>query len=162
MKTHWKKSFNPDYFGAYCMPEFGNIVLTISHVKEEKVKGADGKDSICLVTHFSDKGVKPLITNVTNSKAISKVANSVYIEDWSGVRIQIYTEMVKAFGEVVEGVRVRPFAPKAAEKEVITPTSAKWAKAVESVKSGKATKDVIKKHYEISEEHLKQLFDEGI
>jgi len=42
-----------------------------------------------------------------------KVAGSPYFEDWPGVKIQLYIEHgIKAFGDVVSAVRVRPRKPQ--------------------------------------------------
>lgn len=111
-KTHWKKFQNPDYIGAYAFDEGEEKVLTISHAQKEKYTGNGGKKDEGMVVHFQEKDVKPMICNSTNSKRIEKVAGSPYIEDWPGVRIQLYTEIVTAFGETGPAVRVREFAPK--------------------------------------------------
>jgi hypothetical protein len=110
--THWKRFRNPDYFGAYAMPTDGSeIVLTIKSAGQEIVKGTDGKKKDCLVIHFQEN-VKPMILNSTNSKSISKVAKSNYIEKWTGVKIQIYVAKINAFGEDTECLRIRQTAPQ--------------------------------------------------
>lgn len=115
MKTHWKKLTNPDYLGAYALEDGRDVVLTISHVREEQVIGTDGKKENCPVCYFAERGVKPMILNSTNMKTITKLFGTPYIEDWAGRKIQIGVEKVKAFGEVVEALRVRKFAPKEAQ-----------------------------------------------
>lgn len=110
MKTHWKKLTNPDYLGAYALEEGKDIVLTIGYVREEKVTGTDGKKDDCVVCHFSER-VKPMILNATNMKTITKLLGTPYIEDWAGHKIQIGTEKIKAFGDVVDALRVRKFLP---------------------------------------------------
>ena len=55
---------------------------------------------------------KPMILNSTNAKMIQKLLKTPYIEEWSGHRIQIGVEMVKAFGEIVDALRVRNFLPE--------------------------------------------------
>jgi hypothetical protein len=40
-------------------------------------------------------------------KIIAKVVDSPYIEDWIGKNIVIYSAKVKAFGEVVDALRVK-------------------------------------------------------
>ena len=110
-KTHWKKFQNPDYIGAYAFDEGEEKVLTIDYAQKEKYTGNGGKKDEGLVIHFKENE-KPLICNSTNSKRIAKVADSPYIEDWPGIRIQLYTEIVTAFGETGPAVRVRDFAPK--------------------------------------------------
>lgn len=64
--------------------------------------------------YFEEAGIKPMILNVARSKAIEKVAGSPELEDWPGVKIQLYIEHgIKAFGDIVNAVRVRPFKPRA-------------------------------------------------
>ena len=113
-KTHWRKLTNPNYLGAYSLEDGQDIVLTIAYVKQEEVTGSDGKKDECAVCHFKERDVKPMILNSTNMKAITKVVGSPYIDDWSGKQIQIGTEIVKAFGSVVDALRVRPNKPKQA------------------------------------------------
>ena len=109
--THWKKLTNPDYLGAYALDEGQELILTISYVREETVTGPDGKKEDCTVMHFAEK-VKPMILNVTNAKTITKIYNTPYIENWAGKKIQIYVAQVKAFGDLVDALRIRPFIPK--------------------------------------------------
>ena len=111
-KTHWKKLQNPDYLGAYALDEGTDLIATIKYVQNEKIVGPDGKKEECTVIHFSENGIKPMICNSTNAKTITKIYKTPYIEDWQGRKIQLYIANVKAFGEVVEALRVRPFVPK--------------------------------------------------
>jgi hypothetical protein len=121
--THWKKLRNPDYIGAYSMPTDGSeIILTIRNAKTEKVSASDGKKSDCLVIYFQEQNWKPMILNATNSKAIQKVAKTPYIEKWSGVKVQIYTAKVSAFGEQVDALRIRTVAPKVTDQPAPMPT----------------------------------------
>lgn len=113
MPTHWKKLNNPDYLGAYAFDPGEEKVGTIAYVRQESVMGADGKKEECTVAHFTEKELKPLILNVTNCKAITKLYKSPYIEDWAGKAIVMRVQNVKAFGEVVEAVRIKPEIPKA-------------------------------------------------
>ena len=114
-KTHWKKLNNPDFLGAYALEPGEDLVLTIDRVKEEQFTGTGGKKDEGIVVHFKETGVKPMICNATNAKAITKVAGSPYIEDWSNTKIAFYAAEVSAFGETVDALRVRPFAPKVEE-----------------------------------------------
>lgn len=72
------------------------------------VIGADGKKEECVVCHWLEKE-KPMILNATNLKMITKLSGSPYIEDWNGMKVKIGTEKVRAFGEVVEALRVRNY-----------------------------------------------------
>lgn len=110
--THWKKLSNPNYLGAYSIEDGKDLILTISAVRQEEVIGTDGKKEECIVCYFSDSP-KPMILNSTNAKMIQKLLNTPYIEQWAGHKVQIGVEKVKAFGDVVEALRVRKFPPKA-------------------------------------------------
>lgn len=111
IKTHWRKLTNPDYLGAYSLENGQDMILTIAAVKEEAVTGTEGKTSNCVVCYFAEFGVKPMILNHTNLKTITKLYNTPYVEDWKGKRIQIYSKRVKAFGEIVDALRIRDFIP---------------------------------------------------
>jgi hypothetical protein len=58
-----------------------------------------------------------MILNATNNKTIAKLFKTPYIEEWSGRKIQIYIEKVKAFGEIWDALRIRPYLP--VEKELV-------------------------------------------
>ena len=63
-----------------------------------------------------------MILNVARSKNIEKVAGSGYFEDWPGVAVQLYIEHgIKAFGEVVSAVRVRPHKPRVQQRPPVPP-----------------------------------------
>ncbi|MFV0518411.1 MAG: hypothetical protein ACK5MV_13540 [Aminipila sp.] len=110
-KNHWKKFNNPDYLGAYALTVGEDLILTIKKAGKETFTGTSGKKEEGLLIHFVEN-VKPMICNATNSKSITKVAGSPYIEDWQGVRIALYSQEISAFGETVDALRVRTFAPK--------------------------------------------------
>ena len=108
--THWKKLMNPEYLGSYALEQGQDLIVTIKSVGNEEVVGTDGKKEICSVVHFFEN-VKPMILNATNNKTIAKLFKTPYIEQWSGRKIQIYTEKVRAFGEIWDALRIRPFLP---------------------------------------------------
>lgn len=151
MKTHWKKLHNPDFLGAYAFQPGQEIIATIKGAKVEKVTGSGGKSEDCMVVRFNEPNIKPLICNITNSKAISKVAGSEYIEDWQGVAISLFVTTVDAFGDTVQAVRVRSKAPKLTKPE-LTPDHEKWSGAVANLHSGAVTIDAIKMHYNLTKE----------
>lgn len=111
-KTHWKKLNNPDYLGAYALKPGEDLIVTIKSGREETYVGNAGKKETGLLLYFEEKGIKPMICNATNSKSITKVVGSPYIEDWIGKKIQLYAAIVDAFGDTVEALRVRNFPPK--------------------------------------------------
>lgn len=110
-KTHWKKLTHPDYLGAYALNPGEDRTLTIKSVASEMVTGTDGKKEECIVARFTENE-KPMILNKTNMKTIQKLYKTPYIEDWAGKKITIYIEKVKAFGEVVEALRIREQIPR--------------------------------------------------
>ena len=112
--THWKKLINPDYLGAYSLEPGQDMVLTIRQVKKEMITGTDGKKEECIVCYWQEEQ-KPMILNVTNCKMIAKLLKTPYIERWSGHLIQIGAELVSAFGEKVEALRVRKALPEEAK-----------------------------------------------
>ena len=103
--THWKKLTNPDYIGAYDFLPNEERIVTIKDVRREMVTGTEGKKEECTVVHFTEG--KPMILNATNSKSITKLAESPYIEQWVGHSFKIYVTKVKAFGEVHDALRIR-------------------------------------------------------
>ncbi len=110
-QTHWKSMTNPNYLGVYSLPEGRDIILTIKSVGQELVMGADGSKEECVVMHFLEP-VKPFICNKTNLKQITKLLKTPYVEQWYGHKIQIGNEKVKAFGDVVDALRVRSKLPQ--------------------------------------------------
>ncbi len=123
MKTHWKKVVSdPNFIGEGDFQEREEKVLTIDRVNAcETVTTAEGKSKKAVV-HWKETGVKPMILNVARSKSIEKVAGSGYFEDWPGTAVQLYIEHgIKAFGEVVSAVRVRPYKPRIQNQPPIPP-----------------------------------------
>jgi hypothetical protein len=130
---------NPDYLGGYALAPGQDLIATIKSVGNEEVTGTDGKKEICSVIHFEEKDIKPMILNATNNKTIAKLFKTPYIEQWCGRKIQIYTEKVKAFGEVWDALRIRPFLP--VEKTLVC---ADCGSMIEGF--GKTSAEVVAKH----------------
>lgn len=86
-----------------------------------------------------------MILNRTNCKTIAKIYQTNFIEEWSGKKIQIYAELVDAFGEQVEALRVRPFAPNLQLPTLIlgTPT---YDKCLEHIQKGGKVEEISKKY----------------
>lgn len=115
--THYKMLMDTNYLGAYSLEDGRDIILTIREVRKEAVVGADGKKEDCIVCYWKEQE-KPMILNATNCKAITKLVGSPYIEKWAGHRIQIGSERVRAFGDVVDALRVRTFKPTETKQAV--------------------------------------------
>lgn len=159
--THWKQMHNPDYIGAYALQPGEEPCYTIAHVRMEQVTGSDGKKEECSVMHFREKGVKPMILNVTNSKTLARMYGTPYIEEWAGRRVQLYATMVSAFGAEVEALRIRPKEP-VLQKELpeLTPVHEKWDGALKSLAEGTNDVDGIKKYFRLSAENEQLLLDQ--
>lgn len=109
--THWKKLTHPDYLGAYALEPGKDMIVTIKSCAIEIVSGTDGKKQECMVIHFMENGVKPMICNKTNAKTITKIHKTPYIEQWAGKQIQLYASAVSAFGTQTEALRIREMVP---------------------------------------------------
>jgi len=149
-KTHWKKLTNPNYLGAYSIDEGTELIVTIDKVIRESVNGADGKKEDCTVAYLV--GQKPMILNTTNAKAITKAHGTPYIEEWSGKAITIFVQRVKAFGDTVDALRIKPIKPVIKLPE-LTPDSDKWEGAKNALAKGNVKIDAIKKKYSLSPEN---------
>lgn len=110
-KTHWKKMVNLDYLGTYALEDGKDLTVAIDYVRRENVTGNNGRSEQCMVAHFSGD-IKPMILNRTNAKTITKVLGSPYIEDWAGKSITLYADTTRFGGDIVECLRVRPYAPQ--------------------------------------------------
>jgi len=108
--THWKQNFNYTYTGAYELAPNEERTLTISSTSREEVQGSDGKKEMCFVARFAGSS-KPMILNKTNCKTLEKLYGP-YVEAWIGKRVIIKAEKVKAFGDVVEALRIKKTVPQ--------------------------------------------------
>jgi hypothetical protein len=152
-KTHFKKLMNPNYLGSWDVPEGQEIEVVILRVEKELVTGAGGEKEECVVATLKEH--KPFILNATNCKAIKKIFDSPYIEDWQNKSVRVRVEKVKAFGEIHDALRV--VNKKVAQKPELTPEHEKWNGAVEALKNGKCNIDLIKKNFRLSDENSKKL-----
>ena len=143
--THWKTLTNPDYIGAYSLQPGEEKTVEIISVGKEMVKGADGKSQECTVAKL--KNEKPFILNKTNCKTLTKIYGSPYIEHWAGKKIIIHAQQVKAFGDVVDALRIKPMAPILPE---LNPDSPKWPGAVSALMENKVTIAQIESSYRLT------------
>lgn len=150
-KTHWKQLQNPNYLGAYSLPNGEDMPVQIEKVIKEQVKSEGGKSDECTVAYM--KNQKPMILNVTNCKMITKIVGSPYIENWIGVKITLYVSKTKLKGEDVECLRIREVLPVKGKAE-LTPKHIKWIGAKKAIKEGTYTIDKLQSQFEISKENL--------
>ena len=109
-ETHWKQNFNYKYTGAYELKQGEERTVTINRTCNEEVMNTNGKKELCFVAYFKDHP-KPMVMNKTNCKTIEKMYGPI-IEQWPGKRITIVSKKVKAFGEMVDALRVKHQIPK--------------------------------------------------
>ena len=150
--THWRKLHNPEFFGSYLFQENEDIVVKITKVDRKIIKNSDGKDEEHTIVSLENQ--KPWIMNVTNAKMISKVIGSPMVEHWIGKSVKLYVKKIRAFGESVDAVRVRPTAPALPE---LSPTSPNWEKAKKAIADKKTTVAKIKEKYTLSVNNEKLL-----
>jgi hypothetical protein len=151
--THYKKLMNPNYLGSWDVPEGKEMPITIIRVDKELVTGPGGEKEECVVAKLKDQ--KPMILNATNCKAIKKVFDSPYIEDWQNKTVIVRVEKVKAFGEMWDALRI--VTKKIDQREVLSPSSPRWAGAIEALINGKCDIAYIKKNFRISAKDIKEL-----
>jgi hypothetical protein len=154
-KTHWRKAHNPNYLGSWDFQPGEIRQVTIKEIKTESVKNIDGKSEDCQVCYFVEN-YKPLILNSTNSRAIERLAKTPYIEDWKGTKLNLEIQKVKAFGDIVDAIRISKKAATITLPE-LTPQHPKWSEAIKAVKSGRYPIDMIRLSYLISDENYKLL-----
>jgi hypothetical protein len=160
MKTHYRKAFNSPYLSSADIVE--PTVLTVAYVALEIDQTKKTKD-LFNTAYFVEKEIrqgeklKPMILNASNSKTLSTIAGSAFIDDWTNIRITIYVDQNVRFGkETVEGLRISPHVP---EKKYLTPDSKGWANAkVAYLRDGNL--DKVLEKVSISEEHQAQLIAE--
>ena len=149
--THWKLLINPDYFGAYALPNGDDLTVTIDHVQLETITVQGGKKEEHMIAHLV--GVKPLILNRTNSKSINKLYGP-YIEHWAGKQITLHASTTKMAGEIVECVRIRPTVEKPAPSPL---SAARFPKALQAVKDGTFSADDLRMKFALTAEQDAEL-----
>jgi hypothetical protein len=147
--THWKKLQNPLYLGSYDFQPGEERIVTVKDVKREMVKGQEGTEEHTIV-HFTE-GYKPMIMNATNSKMLTNLSGSPYVEKWIGTSFKLVVIKIKAFGEFIDALRIK------SEKVVktlpeLTLDSPNFIKVKDAITSGKATIEQVESKYKLSKE----------
>jgi len=150
-KTHWKRLINPEFIGAYSIPEGQDLTVTIDYVQLQEITGTGGKKEDCTVAHLVNE--KPMILNVTNSKSIAKLYGP-FIEDWAGKKITLFASTTRLAGETVECLRIRP---KVAERIAKPITDARLTDAIKSIKEGTYTTDKLRAAFKLTSEQEAKL-----
>lgn len=162
-KIHYRKAFDSPYLSSADIVE--PTVLTVRCVRLEPDKTKKTKDQFN-TAYFVEKDIrpgeplKPMILNATNSKTLSKIAGSAFIDDWNNLAITVFVDPSVRFGkETVEGLRIKPEAARAKKPELVPNTTA-WTRAIEAYRRDKNL-DAVKKHVSISTDYEIMLMDEA-
>lgn len=115
-----------EYLGAEDIDPNLDPILTIDGLWNGMVtlqRGKENKDVITFVEKSVPgiKNVRPLIINATNRKVLRKIYGGLQAKTLVGKQIQLYIDHKvrdPQDGGLTDGVRIRPFKPKRAEKEV--------------------------------------------
>ena len=146
-KTHYRNVFKSDHLGSADLEDLieqgVQLCFTIKEVRQEKGAKVAGKKGDFNIAYFVEK-IKPLVLNATNSKQLSIFAKSKFVEDWSGLYIELYVEEnVKAVsGGITQGVRIRPVLPQKIKQKPIF-----GKENFEKAKNANATKEQIEQRY---------------
>lgn len=100
---------------------FRSVTVTIDRFVEKERMGQPPNDEEKSVLYFSD-AKKGMVLNKTNAMTIAGLYGPE-TDEWTGKRITLHVEKVKAFGAVHDAIRVRPQvpAPKSNGGETIPP-----------------------------------------
>jgi len=166
-KTHYRKVYKSDHLGQADLEEYieGGIqlIFKIKQVRQEQnvmVAGRLGNHNIAYFEPANGLKIKPWVINATNAKILRGFANSAFVEDWSGLLVQLYIDpSVRMKGDVVGGVRVMPQQPKLA-KQVLQPNTAQWNNAVSAYKRDGNLSKVLSR-VDISQENQKLIIEQA-
>ena len=164
-KTHYRKVFKSDHLGVADLEDLveakSNLIFKIKHVRQEmgvRVAGRKGDHNIV----YFEESIKPLCLNAGNAKILKALSGgSAFVEDWSGIVLQLYIDPSVSFGgEITGGVRINPNRP-ALEKPVLTPdmTNA-WTNALAAYKRDGNFNKVLERMF-ISEDNLALLMEQS-
>lgn len=156
-KTHWKKTIDPDWIGAYVLPEGKPINVQLSFIETKKVKVKD-KTEKHTIAHFHPNAYfnKPMLLNSTNMQNLTRLAKSPYVEDWKDIWVTLEQKWVKAFGNEDWALRISPVAPKT-ELPSLIKKDPQWDNITKYYAEGKVDMTYIEKKYKLTPEIKKEI-----
>lgn len=139
LPKNWRDlhAYESNYLASWDLDDKKDTVVTISHCKIESV--TNGKEKEDMLVMYLKKFEKGIVMNKTNLKSVEVVTGTPDPNKWAGVRISLYVQMVKAFGEEKPGIRIRNAAPPAPKKVIYDIEHKKTGDAMQAIKNGKFT-----------------------
>ena len=158
-KTHYRKVYKSDHLGIADLEEYmeagTQLIFTIEQVRQEQGVMVAGRKGNHNIAYFKER-IKPWVINATNARILRGFAKSAFVEDWSGLLVQLYIDpSVRMKGEIVGGVRVMPQQPKLAKPELVANTEA-WGRAIASFKQN-GNLNSVTKHMTITPDNQKAI-----
>lgn len=163
-KTHYRKVFKSDHLGVADLEDLleakSNMIFTIKQVRQEmgvRVAGRKGNHNIA----YFQENIKPLCLNAGNAKIIKGMCGSAFVEDWSGIVIQLYIDPSVSFGgEITGGVRINPNKPQTVKPVLKPEMTTPWTNAIAAYKRDGNFNKVLER-MDISEDNLKLLMEQS-
>lgn len=160
-KTHYRKVYKSNHLGVADLEDYmeNDVILkfNIKVVKQEIGAVVAGRKGDYNIAYFEEKGIKPWVINATNATILSGFARSSFVEDWSGLYIQLYIDhSVKMKGDIVGGVRVFHVQPKKVLPQLEKSNTVFWNRAIMAYKRDKNFNAVLK-HMAISKQDIELL-----
>jgi len=122
-KTHYRKVFKSDHLSSYDLEDFleQGLVLefTIKDVQQFTATKVAGKSIAANIAYFIED-IKPMVLNATNSKILSTLTGSSFVEDWKNFTVELYIlKNIKFGNDKVEGIRIKETIPKVLSEQDI-------------------------------------------
>ena len=157
--TNYRNVYKSDHLGVIDLEEMVEsgkaLVFNVSEVKQLFGEKVAGKKIDANIAYFKE-GIKPLVLNATNAKILKKLSKSSHIENWTGLRIELYIDpTVKMKGETVGGVRIRE--KHIDPRQTMTPEHKKWEELKVKVNENGTTIEQIRQHFVITDENYSLL-----
>jgi len=137
-------------------------IVTIDRVQQ--FAGANktvvaGRKINCNIAYFKEP-IKPLVINATNGAILKNFADSVDINKWAGLTIELYADKdVEMKGQRVGGIRISKTLPAqtASGLPVLTSDHEQWDMAIGKVRDEKMTLEEINQYFTVDADTYKLL-----
>ena len=103
----------------YCKKEDvgDGIIVTIKSVSQDNLAQEGQPEEIKYILNFRED-IKPLVLNWTNIQLCAKATGSEDTDDWSGKKIELYTDDNVSFGgKLIGGIRIRKVGKRSTQDD---------------------------------------------